>query len=149
MKRFWVVLAMLLTLTACGAEKIGSADPSRDHPEGAERLSVLCENKSFWVTLHTDTHITSRGGPNMGDFVVTVYTQDNAYVQDISYGAILKPDVHLVEYVRNSSRYIFFEDVNGDGKDDLCILADDIPEEGKKLYRTFLWNGETKQFEEK
>lgn len=139
---------MLFTFTACGAEKIPSADPSRDHPAWAERLSVLCENETVWVALHTDSLITWRGGPAMADLTVTVYTQDNAFLQDISYGVILKPDVRLIDYVRNSSQYITLEDIDGDGRDDLHILADDAPPEGKKLYRTFLWNRETNRFEE-
>lgn len=148
MKRILAAFLLVLTLTACGAEKIESADPTRDYPDGTERLSFLCENETVWVALSNESHMTWRGGPKMGDLVVTVYTQDNAFLQDISYGTILKPDIGLIEYVRNPSRYIFFEDVNHDGKDDLRILADDAPPEGKKLYRDFLWNRETHRFEE-
>lgn len=148
MKRFLAMLLIVFLLTACGAEKIESADPTRDHPDGAERLSFLCENETVWVALSTESHITGRGGPAMGDLVVTVYTQENAFLQDISYGAILKPDVGLLDYIRESFRYITLEDVNGDGADDLHILVDDAPPEGKKLYRDFLWNKETHRFEE-
>lgn len=148
MKRFLAMAWMILLLTACGAEKIESADPSRDHPDGTERLSFLCENETVWVALSDESHMTWRGGPKMGDLVVTVYTQENAFLQDIPFGAILKPDVRLIDYVREPSRFITLEDVNGDGADDLHILVDDAPPEGEKLYRDFLWNKETHRFEE-
>ena len=118
-----------------------SLDP-RDYPARTERLSVMAENEEIWIHMSDDS--------NSGNIVLTVYTQmDGRFIQNISYGNGLSPEITLLTMIREPSRFVSLEDVNHDGFDDIRVLVSDLQPEGQTAYRDFIWDKDTQQFAEK
>lgn len=115
---------------------------NRDFPAGEERLSLLVENDDIWVQLSDkSTGQSSHELFRNMSIVLTVYTQDGAFIQDISYGTRMKADEgHLIDIIRDPDSFVVLEDCNNDGAADLKVMIDGAVADPK--WHTFLWDGE-------